>query len=982
MKSSSLNLVSGYSFFHSIVRIDEYCKKAKEYSYQAVGINDDNIYSYPEFEKECRRNDLKPIFLKSISIDLHLYREIKASFVILNETGYKNMLKINNRKEAFSIDDLSSFNDGLGLILQIDSDFSFQDFQDMISPFLVKLKHLFSSHLFFGVSNKSREDKEELDIIYQFFDDNEYKVIPFPEIRYLNKSDNYLYQLFSSSVSEADEEIELKKEGPDFLLKENIFSLLYRKKDIDNLNSLADEIDFSLLKKRGDIIRFENEDKLLLNLSLNGLKRKIKDADERYLTRMDYELKIISKMGFSSYFLLVADYVKFAKDNGIKVGYGRGSAVGSLISFLCDITDIDPIIFSLSFERFLNPMRMTMPDIDIDFEDERRDEIFSYLERKYTQGKVAKIITFNRLRPRSSIALLGKVLKIPEEKIKRISSSISKDSKTFEDALNNKYYGEKLKKVILDPLYKKLFQYANKIISLPVSTSFHASGILVSSSLLSSSIPCLSGAYSLAQFEATYLEEMGFLKFDILSLSNLSFLKNIENKIHDIDFNEEDIKNNLNDKETYDTLNRIQVADIFQLDEDKTGGMKRAIRDIHIDCFDDLASLLAIYRPGSMSYISLYALRKKGKEKIEYSHPLLKPILEKTYGIMIYQEQVMEVLKTIASFSLAEADIFRRAISKKKIKEMEKYKEKFISQAEENGIDEKISLSIYSDIEKFASYGFNKSHAYAYAYLCYLFLYLKTHYKDQFYQTSLEKNRLNSDKGISLFLEMKERYKDIKIDLRFSLINDFYVDDDVLYLPLSYISSCEKEALEEIKKSCDKCSDYLSLFISISPFIYSGDQEEKRKNDVNKTLSSLIDAGALDYLSLNRKTMKDNLFRLLDSGRFIDLLKKQKIYPSKEDMGERFSLERDALGVLISTSLIKERDQRYLIVTDTIEYENRSNLIVTDGIREYNFYVENIKDVEKYSFLFVKGNFDKNTLYPERYKFIGREVRDEKNSDS
>ena len=986
MKVCSLNLKTGYSFYNSIIKIEDFCKLAKNYGYEIVGINDENIYGYFEFEKQCKKYNLKPIYLREIKISLdNSYKIFTASFVILNEKGYQNILKIyKNKISIFSINELLLYKEGLALIIQTDDDFTLTGFQKHIAPTIVKIKNEFQDNFYFGYSILSSNDKNNLDDIYEYADNNEYKLIPFPSIRYKYKNECGLFEIFKSCDAENKEDdsndYNLEKNGPEFLLKETVFKSIYREIDFQNLDYLINKIDFQLIKKRGNIINIDNDQKLLKEKCFEGLKKINKEKDDSYLKRLEYELDTINNMGFSSYFLLVSDYVNYAKNNDIKVGYGRGSAVGSLVSYLLNITGLDPIKFNLSFERFLNPKRATMPDIDIDFEDSKREDVILYLKRKYGEDKVCKIITFSKLRPKSSINLLGKVLKLPENKIKAITASISNNAKDFKDALNDKYLGKKFKTFYDDKLYFELLSNANRLLSLPIQTSIHASGVIISKDSLYKQVPVSDGMTGNVLVEFNYLEEMGFLKFDILSLSNLSFLRMIENNIKD-NFKVDSLLDNLNDKETYQILNSLKLVDIFQLDEGNSS-VKEAIKMINIESFDDLASLLAIYRPGSMSYIPLYAKRKNNHEKINYLHPSLEKILKSTYGIMIYQEQVMEVVKEIASFSLAEADIFRRAISKKNEEVMQMYKEKFIQGATKNNIDLKTSELIFNDILKFASYGFNKSHAYAYAFLTYIFLYLKTHYKEAFYNASYLKNQFSSSKGQRLYLEMKEVYTNIKIDINLSSLNNISYMNDTLYLPLNSVSKLDENILNkliEFRKE-KPFTSYKDVFIRLSSYIYDYKDEEKKIKSCKETLSSLISAGSFDCFNLNRETMIENANTFLKAGRFVDILSKQEIAYKKENVGLKFYLEKNILGVVISNDLGRKNNEAYLYVIDIINMSKKSKLILSDGIKEYNLYFEGKEKIERYSFFHIKADFTKTVLFPSYIKYLGQEIKDEQNT--
>lgn len=987
MKICSLNLVSSYSFYKSIVKIKEFCKLAKQYGYECVGINDFNLYAYPEFKKECKANGLNPIFLKSFKLKIeNYYRLLDCSFCILNEQGYSTILELYRiQKEELTIDDLLEFNKGLALIITLNEDFTFDEFQKKISPILLKFKKQFNNNLYFGISIKSKEDESMIKDIYTFIDNNGYKLIPFPSIKYLYKGDYGLYKILLDSKSvEKNNSLQLDDKGPDFLLKTDVYQSLYRKEDFSNLEELIQCCDFTFCIKRGTLIEFDNADQKLKDLCLTNLNNLNLSEDKRYIERLQFELKTIKEMGFSSYFLLVSDYVDYAKKNNIKVGYGRGSAVGSLVSYLLKITYLDPIYFSLSFERFLNPMRKTMPDIDIDFEDERREEIISYLVKKYGEDKVAKIVTFSKLRPKSSINLIGKAINISEKKIKAITSSISDSCKTFEEAKTDKRNGNKFLQFYNDPLNKQLIDKAERLLAIPIQTSIHASGVIVSKDSLYKSIPLSDKMTGIALYEFPYLEEMGFLKVDILSLANLTFLKRIEESIEDNSFSSKRVLANLDDEKVYKTLNDLSLSNIFQFD-DNSSGIKNAIEEIHPNNFKELCAIMALYRPGAMKYISLYSQRKKGLKKVEYIHPSLESILKETYGIMIYQEQVMEVVKVIANFSLAEADIFRRAISKKNIKLMDEYKEKFITQAIKNNVEKNIGEKIFDDIVQFASYGFNKSHAYAYSFLTYMFLYLKTYYPLNFYQISIEKDSLNSVKGQNLYLELKEKYKKIRIDINKSSYDKLVLEDDMLFLPLNMVRETDEDILKEIirLKENQPYIDFKDVIRRLSPSIYDHKDEEKKIGRTSKTIKSLIEAGAFDSFNIYRATLLNSVDNSILSARFLKLFDEQIIDEKIENVGEKLSKEKDKLGVVISCNLKKSENERYLYVEDVIYLSNNKiRLVLSDGIKEYNLIRDEEIKIERFDFFIIKADFNYKILRPSSTKYIGKELRNEENIHS
>ncbi len=475
----------------------------------------------------------------------------------------------------------------------------------------------------------------------------------------------------------------------------------------------------------------------LINLANKGLARRLNNnVTKEYQDRLNYELKVITDMGFVDYFLIVFDYVRFAIKNNIFVGAGRGSAVGSLVAYSLGITSLDPIKYNLIFERFLNPERVTMPDIDIDFDADRRDEVIEYVRNKYGEKRVAHIITYGTFASREAIRAVAKINNVDEDILGYLLPYIDKNPKNkLASNINND-----VKRLFNTyPILEKTYNEALYLEGIKKHIGIHAAGVVISSCDLNEVVPLIyNGDEFLTGYTMNELEDLGLLKMDFLSIKNLTIISNI---LKDLE-KEKGVKLDINkipldDKKVYDLFSSADTVGVFQFE---SAGMKSFLRKLAPKEFKDLIMAIAIYRPGPMGEIDNYIKRHSGKVKIDYIDDSLKDILEDTYGIMIYQEQVMQILSKMGGFTFGEADIIRRAISKKKLQLIEEAKDKFINNSLKNGYSEAKAREVYDLIVKFADYGFNKSHSVAYSFIAYQMAYLKVHYPEYYYINLLNNN--------------------------------------------------------------------------------------------------------------------------------------------------------------------------------------------------------------------------------------------------
>lgn len=971
-----LNTFTGFRFYRSSLIIEEYAKRAKELGYSGIGINDDRLYGFPELAKAAEKYALKPVFGFQFRLSNSKGGYFDATFFIKNEQGYQNLcLLYSLQKKEYDVKTIEKYKEGLILVISSSESFCDKEYLDFYNRDFYGYRKVFSDDFYFGITLSTKEERDNISDFYDFLEEQGYQSIAFPKVCYLKKNDAYKTNLLMASEHFTDsmETPELDREGPFFLLSDNALNLIYRKKELDEEEKLIAKIDFQFFVKRGQLPKFEDEDGQLKNLAFDGLKKKLgmEEIPQNYSKRLEYELDVIAKMHFSGYFLIVDDYVRFARSVSIKVGPGRGSAGGCLVAFALDITKVDPIRFDLTFERFLNPERVTMPDIDIDFEDTRRDEVVDYLKRKYGEERISDIITFSRLKPKSCLNLIGPVLKVNEVRLKALTRSISDKAGDFHTALNDPVKGEAFRKMYSDSYYREICDTAQGLLSLPINTSIHAPGVIISDKPIYLSCPRKNGRTGTVEFEYPNMESLGFLKVDILSLSNLTFIRDIENEIIKNKKTIPDVDNDLDNPKVYETLNNLDLVEIFQLDT--SYGMRKTISLIKPNRFTDLAAAIALFRPGPMDYIETFANRKHQKEKIIYSDPRMEPILRETYGIMVYQEQIMKAVEVLAGFSLGEADLFRRAISKKKLSQIQEYHQKFISGCMGNGINEEKAESIFKDIERFAQYGFNKSHAYSYGLITYRLLYYKTFFPDEFYFACLKHESLNSSKMTDIIKELQKRGIRLRNpDINISLKTEPIKKDNSIYLPLDTININEN-LMDSILLQRNN-----GVFQSFYDFVrrcYDG-----IKGDDRKTISSMIEAGFFNCLSKSRIGMKERLPGYLNFAHFdMDPDQVPTISDSGEDIGEMLYLEKMALGRILSCSLErifhKEGYQTFL-VTDVSNLERNHRFQIDNESNRYVITLKTPLSIQKYDFVLIKGFFPYKSIYPQVQDIIpcGRKV--------
>jgi len=715
-----------------------------------------------------------------------------------------------------------------------------------------------------------------------------------------------------------------------------------------------------------------NADEILKKNSLEGLNEKFQkffklennelSSNGKYLTykdRLDHELNIIIEMKYASYFLIVSDYIKWAKNNDIPVGPGRGSGAGSLVAWCLSITDVDPIKFNLIFERFLNPDRISMPDFDIDFCEDKRDLVFEYLTKKY-KDSVAHIITFGKLKARMVIRDVGRVLGLSYGFVDSISKMIPFDPSRPQNLTECIGSEPRLQKLINeDTRVKKLTDLSLKLEGLNRNVATHAAGVVIADKKLSKIVPLYKDSSAdlllpSTQFDMYSAENAGLIKFDFLGLKTLTVINNTQKLIRKKikDFNIENI--NFEDQKVFDLLSSGKTVGLFQIE---SAGMREALLQMKPNHIEDIIALVALYRPGPMSNIPTYNDCKNGKQTPDYLHPLLEDILKPTYGVIIYQEQVMQIAQKLSGFTAGQADLLRRAMGKKKRAELEKQKTNFILGAVNNGISKDVAASIFLKIEPFAEYGFNKSHAAAYAIISYQTAFLKTYYPKEFIAASMTMDISNQNKLSEFYEELKR----LDIEILRPNINDcfadFRTDGEKFFYALGAIKAVGYEAISNIVKERTQNGKFKSL----TDFL-----NRVNPKDINKLqLEGLVKAGAFDNLNSNRQslfssipnfiTKSKNIFENRSNNQ-IDLFgenenQESEIINNIKDwqFEERLSKEFEAVGFFISDHPLnqyKEIFDDYNI----IDYQNFNN---NDELKETNVAATLLKIQERKT---AKGN--------------------------
>lgn len=863
------------SLLSSLINIDELIKYALKNNISSLSITDNNMYGVIEFYNKCIINNIKPI----IGLELTIENK-KIILYCIDNNGYKNLIKLStiNSEKTIDYDNLKKYSASLICIVL------YKD-MDIYEP----LEKIYEK-IYIGYKNEFEYEKIQ----------NTNKVY-INQICYLNEFDDiYLKYLTAIKNSQLIENVENVLINNNLILEKDLLKLNF---DLTNNYEITKMCNIKIEHEDNLIPKFKCPDSLdsytyLKKLCIDGLKKIFGNTVNKiYVDRLKKELEIINKMGFCNYFLIVWDYVKYAKENSILVGPGRGSAASSLVAYVLNITTIDPIKYNLLFERFLNPERITMPDIDIDFEYRYRDAMVKYVISKYGIKNVAPIITFGTLGAKQAIRDVARTMSIELKMVDNLCKMIDSNLTLLENYNKNL----KIKNYIsINEELKNLYKVATKIEGLKRHTSIHAAGVVMCDKPLDEIIPLdkSHNDFYVTGYSMEYLESLGLLKMDFLALKNLTLIKDT---IDELNINFDDIP--INDKKAINIFTKANTIGIFQFESE---GMINFIKKLKPDNVEDIIASLALFRPGPMNNIDSYIKRKKGIEKIDYIHDDLYDILKDTYGIIIYQEQIMLIASRMASYTLGEADVLRRAMSKKKESILINEKEKFITRSIANGYDEKIATKVYELILKFASYGFNRAHSVSYAMISIKMAYLKANYSLVFMKNLLNMVIGNSIKTNEYIYECKKLNVELtKPDINIS--EDKYIQKNgKLFFPLNLIKNIGVGAVELILKERHK-----KQFDDIFDFI-----NRCYGKIVNRqVIESLIYSGAFDSLNYNKRTLIYNLDVIINYGEIGSLLQDElkPIIEEKEEFKqeELMQYELDMFGFYITTHPITKYKIKY-----------------------------------------------------------------------
>ncbi|NPC93715.1 DNA polymerase III subunit alpha [Bacillus sp. WMMC1349] len=861
-----LKVHSGYSLLHSAASVEDLAANAEKLGYHAIALTDDQVmYGAVEFYKACQKRGIKPIIGLTASVLADEIEHLAYPLVLLAKTnrGYKNLLKISSVLQSKSkagikekwlksyADDIMALTTGeAGYVETLLKDGRIEEAEDVASRY----QNLFGEDNFYLSYQPYKGDSLLSERILELSAQTGIPIVATGDVRYIEKEDVLAYACLKAiKEGEKLDENQVSSEDLNLDLKpiDEMFNIYRTQPDaLENSAKIAQQchIDLSLGQTR--LPKYpapsgKNPDLFLKELCFSGLSKRFSAPSKEYIERLEYELAIIKRMAFSDYFLIVWDFMKYAHENGIITGPGRGSAAGSLVAYTLFITDVDPIKHKLLFERFLNPERISMPDIDIDFPDTRRDEMIQYVKNKYGALHVAQIITFGTLAAKAAFRDTGRVMGISPKEADQLAKLIpSKPGVTLKEAKDHS--PEFAKRLSESKRLQVIFNVAQKIEGLPRHTSVHAAGVVLSEEPLTSIVPIQEGheGIYLTQYSMSYLEELGLLKMDFLGLRNLTLIDSIKTLVE----KKEQIKINFSklsydDKQTFELLSAGDTTGVFQLE---SAGMRNVLQKLKPSNLEDIVAVNALYRPGPMENIPLYIKRKHGQAPILYPHEDLTDILKDTYGVIVYQEQIMMIASQMAGFKLGEADLLRRAVSKKNKEILDTERNHFIKGCLKKGYSQLSANQVYDLIVKFANYGFNRSHAVAYSMIGFQLAYLKAHFPLYFMCGLLTSAIGNEDRLAQYIYEAKG--KGLKI-LGPSINKSgypFLIENGAVRYSLRAIKGVGLAAVKEIYKARKE-----KTFTDLFDFCV----RTSVKSVNRKTIETLIFAGAMDEFGENRATL-------------------------------------------------------------------------------------------------------------------------------
>lgn len=967
-----LNTKTEYSFLDSVVKLDDYLEGALRLGYKTVGICDvGNLHAAFRFVRKAQMLNLQPV----ISIELNFEWRglpVSFSFIAKNTEGYKNLLRIstfhNYDRRQFS--DIQNHLSGIALVIP-ETYGALSELSELAA---------FADEAYIGIDQQTdKGTKFNL------------PTLPFPAVRYLNFADNEILAILHAVRDGLSFDESLTVSSNELLQRPEAYESYFQKyfpQALTNLSVLTAKIAYQFDEKL-ELPRFDKKREAVEHLreeAILGLSARLEEkkslaeissvslasalAEESttidlsvYQERLEKELSVIHQMGFDDYFLIVADLLRYAREQDIYCGMGRGSAAGSLVAYVLGITQVDPVKHNLFFERFLNPERVAMPDIDIDMPDDRRAELLAYMKNRYGSDHVAQIVTFSTLGKRQALRDVGKAFGMTEAELSNLTRMLVRRFGTLADEYENnqRFKAEVLKNGKL----KRIYEVARRIEGMPRQTSTHASGVVLSEESLVNYVSLKpSEDLALTQYEAPDVEAIGLLKIDFLGLRNLTIisrLRDLVKKRQKIDI--DPLKIDLEDETTLALFRAGNTMGIFQFENPQ---MRRFLRNLAPSRFDDIVDATSIFRPGPSQFIPQFVARRHGKEIVPVVDDSISEILKPTYGIMIYQEQIMQVAQAFAGFSLGKADLLRRAISKKKGSELEKLREDFLISAGEMGHSKEKAEEIYDLIERFANYGFNRSHGFAYGALAFQIAYFKAHFPDEFYEIQLRDRK----REVMILDALDNGFEIEKPNINQMKIGDF-VKNKKIRLGLAHVQGISRDLAKWIVEN--------QSYKNLADFV------EKLPNNFHKkeSILPLIQIGAFDYADSNRGKLaynladhanllnyySDDIFMASSGGGFA--------YHEAEDYSEteKYDFEKNLLGIGVTPHPLQSLAQRFsgnfTPIANLVKNRRMTILVEINYIRTHR-----TKTGQTMAFLTVsdsRENFDV-TLFPEIYRQFSSEL--------
>jgi DNA polymerase-3 subunit alpha len=881
MDFTHLHCHTEYSLLDGAIRLDDLCKKAKDFGSSAVAITDHgNLFGALTFYQKAKDYGLKPIIGCEIYVapDMQEKSQERFHLVLLaqNEIGYKNLLKIVSKswlkgfyyKPRADKKLLKKYSEGLialSACLQGEIPFAYQKFgAEEALRRAQEYASIFPQRFYLEVQANGLPEQDKVnEFLYELSKKTKLPIVATNDCHYLNKEDVEAHDILLCIQTNAkvDDVNRMRFNTSELYYKsyeemQDYFS--FCPEALDNIENIIEQCNLELSLGNHYFPHYELPEGVSLEeefrrLAEDGLKKRLAKLnyvqDENiYWQRLHKELDVICEKGFPAYFLIVQDFINWAKKQGIPVGPGRGSAAGSLVAYSLGITNLDPIHYNLLFERFLNVERISLPDIDVDFCYERREEVIEYVSKKYGKDNVAQITTFGTMKAKAAVRDVGRALGIKLSLVDKIAKLVPDEPKmTIKKALEQEPELAKLKEE--DEKIAKLLEIASKLEGLARHASTHAAGIVISDKPMWEYLPLYLGKQGevVTQFDMKRVEKAGLIKFDFLGLKTLTVIQNTLNFARQNGKEVPDLDNlPLDDQKTFELLCQGETDGVFQLE---SSGMRNVLRDLKPSCFEDIIALLALYRPGPLQsgMVQDFIDGKHGRKEVKYPLPQLEPILKETYGVILYQEQVMQIASVLADYSLGEGDILRRAMGKKDPAIMAKQRDRFLEGARKKNIKEEIAEYIFDLMEKFAGYGFNKSHSAAYALISYQTAYLKAHFPVEFMAALITSEVQHTDKVVKHLNACKEMGIEIlPPDVNHSYFH-FSVEEEKLRFGLGAIKNVGKSAIDNIIEEREKNGPYKSLLDFCSRVNLS--------KVTKRVIEMLIKSGAMDCFQISRQAL-------------------------------------------------------------------------------------------------------------------------------